>query len=144
MSPVFPPNLLLHGSEFKNIKLYKILNANLKHFNYTYKEGLNELDGEFYPFGDCEAGGFYVTDNPEMWIGMGTHIASVTLPDNAKVWTGGCKYKIDGSGEYSISVSVTCNMYGCYTTKSTCVRSHSSRTFNPYFSTVMERLEILV
>lgn len=89
---------LLTGTDFKDIKLYKILANDFKHYNYIYKEGLNELptDEPFDPSGDCKAGGLYVTDEPEHWMQMGTLIADVTLPPDAKVWTGShAKYKVD-------------------------------------------------
>lgn len=54
------------------------------------------LEQKFNPSGECEPGGFYVTDRPELWISIGTLIASVTLPHDALVWTqNGDKYKVD-------------------------------------------------
>lgn len=86
---------LLRGSDLKGVKLYKILRWDLTHFGFVYKEGWNELQQAFNPSGDCEPGGLYITGHPELWIMMGTKIASVTLPDDAQVWKGNDKYKVD-------------------------------------------------
>lgn len=77
---------LRKGSDFKDVNLFKILHEGLTHHGYTYKEGLNVLDGKFRPQGDCEPGGLYVTAYPERWLQFGTLIAPVTLQDDAQVW----------------------------------------------------------
>lgn len=88
---------LRKGSDFKDVKLFKVLHKDLKHHDYTYKKGLNVLKGTFYPHGECEAGGLYVTDRPECWIRFGTLLAPVTLPVDAQVWATPetSKYKVD-------------------------------------------------
>lgn len=90
-----PEGRLLRGSELAGVKLYKILKSNLTHFGFTYKEGLNELQEPFNPSGDCDPGGLYITEHPELWIMMGLYVASVILPDDAQVWKGSDKYKVD-------------------------------------------------
>lgn len=77
---------LRKGSDFKDVKLFKILRKDLTHYGYAYKEGLNVLEGKFHPEGDCQPGGFYITQHPERWIALGTLLAPVTLPDDAQVW----------------------------------------------------------
>lgn len=81
---------LLSGSDMKDIRLYKILRTDLTHHGYTYKEGWNELpkDEKFNPSGDCQPGGFYITNRPEDWIAIGEKMAEVTLPADAMIWTG--------------------------------------------------------
>ena len=50
------------GIEFKkkygNI-FYKILNNDLTHKNFTFKEGINIDTNEFNPSGSCSEGGIY-------------------------------------------------------------------------------------
>lgn len=90
-------SVLLKGSDLKEVKLFKILNAELKHHDHQYTEGLNVLRGEFCPMGTCQAGGLYVTDEPHRYIFFGTLIAPVTLPDDARVWVTpeNRQYKVD-------------------------------------------------
>lgn len=85
----------MQGSDLKDVKLYKILNSTLKHYDHQYTLGLNVLTGDFSPYGNCGAGGLYITDKPHRWIGSGTLIATVTLPDDAQVWATRDKYKVN-------------------------------------------------
>lgn len=95
MTDIYAPGQLLRGSDFKDVKLYKILNDSMTHYGFHYKMGLNTLEEKFNPSGDCDDGGLYITAHPYHWIMMGTHIASVTLPNDALVWTGNIKMKVN-------------------------------------------------
>lgn len=83
---------LLRGSDFKDVKLFKVLNNNTKPHECSYKEGhnvlerLSAMERKFLSQEDIEYGGFHVTDRPECWIRFETLIAPVTLPDDALVW----------------------------------------------------------
>lgn len=58
---------VLSGAEFNARvvpqagKLYKLLFGNLKHRNFQYRLGLNQLVQPFNPTGRCSAGGLYFT-----------------------------------------------------------------------------------
>lgn len=89
--------MLKKGSDLKHVQLFKILRADLKHYDHEYKEGLNVLKGTFSPSGDCKPGGLYVTSQPHLWTEYGDLISPVTLPEDAQVWItpGTDKYKVD-------------------------------------------------
>jgi hypothetical protein len=70
---------------------YKLLRPDLIHYDFIYKEGLNELSEPFNPGLECGSGGLYYSDqdnifkylelysyDPDLLIGI------VSLPDNAK------------------------------------------------------------
>jgi len=84
---------------------YKLLNPDLKHYNFTYKEGLNELSEPFNPDPLCKSGGLYFSDQDNIfkWIELYDYnpdllIACVTLPEDAQfitIYTYKKKYKSD-------------------------------------------------
>ena len=67
---------------------YKILNEQENHNGYQYKAGLNILNEPFNRSGDCEPGGFYITDLEHIacFLGYGTKIAEIELPENTKIY----------------------------------------------------------
>jgi hypothetical protein len=78
---------------------FKILNENLIHYGFQYKEGLNVDTVPFDPTGTCKAGGLYFSDREHIvkFLHYGTKIATVTVPDDARVYTDpkGSKWKAD-------------------------------------------------
>lgn len=85
---------LLRGSDVK-VRLWKILNSNMIHYNYKYHVGLNVLKETFNPSGDCKSGGLYVTWCPWRYLSYGAQIAEVKLPLDAQVWASDDKLKTD-------------------------------------------------
>jgi hypothetical protein len=75
----------------------KILTKDLVHFNFQYKEGLNIDTVPFNPTGSCQPGGLYFTtmENVFNYLYYGTKIADVEIPDDAKVYDEGDKWKAD-------------------------------------------------
>jgi hypothetical protein len=79
---------------------YKLLAADMRHHDFTYKEGLNVDHVQFYPFHQCLPGGLYFTDFkhlPAWYRSSWTLIADVTLPPEAQVYAEPCgtKWKAD-------------------------------------------------
>ena len=78
---------------------YKVLESNLNHHSFQFKEGLNVDSVPFNPFGDCGPGGLYFTDkiNVLNWASQlsYTKVADVTVPDDARVIQGKNKWKAD-------------------------------------------------
>ena len=79
--------------------LIKFLKSNFNHNGFIYKPGLNILKEPFQAFGSCKPGGLYFTDIRfhYKWKEFGIIMASVTLPEDAKVYQEPCgtKYKAD-------------------------------------------------
>lgn len=78
----------------------KLLNYDLKHFNFTYKKGLNIDHNPFNPKGSCEKGGLYFTTKEHMFhypLRNYKYIANVEIPNDAKVYNkpDGNKWKAD-------------------------------------------------
>lgn len=77
----------------------KILNKDLVHNGFQYREGLNVDSLPFNPTGSCKEGGLYFSDEKHItkFLNCGTKIAIVTLPDDAKVYADpvGDKWKAD-------------------------------------------------
>ena len=77
----------------------KILNANMKHVDFVYQEGLNIDKLPFNPSGTCKSGGLYYTnlENMAKFIEYGTQIADVIVPADAQVYADpkGDKWKAD-------------------------------------------------
>ncbi|NBX75063.1 MAG: hypothetical protein EBQ92_00715 [Proteobacteria bacterium] len=93
-------NITFTGKEFneiyKNVIFYKFLRDDLKHFDYTYKNGLNIDPVPFYPFGKCQAGGMYFCEEMRspIYIGCyGKYYSTVTIPDDAFVCVENYKFK---------------------------------------------------
>lgn len=102
---------VMTGAEFNrsmaNTKLYKLLNGNLKHYDYTYEpNALNGLDktGEvFNPDPNCKPGGLYFTmesmilkfTSCVMWSPVAPLIVRVEIPDDGQISIGTHKCKTD-------------------------------------------------
>jgi hypothetical protein len=70
---------------------YKLLRHDLKHYDFTYTEGLNVLKQPFNPDLKCSEGGLYFSDldNIFKWIWIYDYnpdilIACVCLPEDAQ------------------------------------------------------------
>jgi hypothetical protein len=79
---------------------YKFLAGDLRHYDFTYKEGLNVDHVPFNPNGDCEPGGLYYTtfEHLPRWYSFNWPlIADVTIPADARVYAEPCgmKWKAD-------------------------------------------------
>ncbi len=68
------------------LKLDKIFNLKGIHYHYKHKVGENKLKQKFRPSGNCQDGGFYGTWQPEHWLHKGNRIATISFPDNARVY----------------------------------------------------------
>ena len=94
---------VLSGKEFNahcvqnGLKLYKALHSNMTHYKFRYQIGLNCLRDHFNPYGECEPGGLYFADQHHIfrWLNTGSHLATVTIPDDAQVCFQKDKYKAD-------------------------------------------------
>lgn len=69
-------------------KYYKVLNADLKHYDFQYKTGLNIDHVPFNPKGLCQPGGLYYTDakNIAKFLDYGCYLANVKIPTDAKIY----------------------------------------------------------
>jgi len=76
---------------------WKVLRADLKHYGFQYREGLNIDTVHFNPSGECLPGGLYYTDtyNIPFFFHYGTKIARVTIPKGTRVHHEGNKSKAD-------------------------------------------------
>ena len=90
------------GFEFnkicKNIKFYKVLNNNLKHYGFTYKLGLNIDKEPFDPTKTCSKGGLYFCNEPNCCIYFdkyGTKLALIEIPDDARIYVEFGRFKAD-------------------------------------------------
>jgi hypothetical protein len=95
--------------KFPNFVPYKVLRNDMRHYDYTYKLGLNVIK----PFNiqeHCSAGGFYVTDkdNLELYLNYGENIATISLPDTALIYLENNKIKVN---ELIIENMVTISEY---------------------------------
>ncbi len=89
---------VLIGKDFKNwidqftderaSIIIKRLAKNRKHYDYTYKSGLNILNKTFVSSGQCKDGGLYVTDDihKDQYEGNGIEWRFVGIPDWALVY----------------------------------------------------------
>jgi hypothetical protein len=75
----------------------KIFNKNLKHNEFTYKEGLNIDHIPFNPTGTCKEGGLYFCEanDVHLYLNYGTLMADVEIPPGAQVYHGSNKLKAD-------------------------------------------------
>lgn len=76
---------------------YKRINLNYKHFDFTYKHGLNIDHIKFNPMGKCNPGGLYFSDIDKilLYIYTDCYICKVTIPDDAYVYIEDYKFKAD-------------------------------------------------
>jgi ankyrin repeat protein len=66
---------------------YKILNKEEKHYDLQYQTGLNIDPVQFDPSGNCKPGGIYFAKEDILaFLGYGSWIRKVTLPENAQVY----------------------------------------------------------
>ena len=83
---------------YKNVKFYKFLRNNLHHFNFTYQLGLNVDFVPFNPTSECSKGGLYFCEESNCHLyyqSYGTKIATVKIPDDARVYVESDKFKAD-------------------------------------------------
>lgn len=94
----------MRGKEFNDLiksignpKLLKVLNEEKIHHGFQYEMGLNIDTKEFYPYGDCCAGGLYFTTENDIcdYLWFGTEIAVIEIPDDARVYIEKKKFKSD-------------------------------------------------
>ena len=88
----------LKGSEFVNYygdKFYKITNEDEEHYNYKYRDGLNEDINTFNPNGENELGGLYFTniDNIFDYMNYGINVREVIIPNDASVYVENKSFK---------------------------------------------------
>jgi hypothetical protein len=81
-------------------QFYKLLSDDLRHYDFTYHEGLNVDTLPFDPSGSCRPGGLYYTTLehlPRWYSRCWPLIADVYLPPEARVYVepGGTKWKAD-------------------------------------------------
>lgn len=73
---------------------YKIMREDCIHHGFQYKTGLNIDKIRFSPRGSCKPGGMYFTcRNILSYIDYGPYICKVTIPDGAKIYCEGGKFK---------------------------------------------------
>ena len=95
------PQKNMTGSEFKKhfegSRFVKILNQEENHHGFQYKDGLCQLVQDFCPSGSCQPGGLYFTtlDSSDEFFSFGNHARVLEIPDKARVWPEGNKYKAD-------------------------------------------------
>lgn len=83
--------------------LVKLTNETENHNGFQFQNGLNVDIVPFYPKGQCKRGGIYFidADNINNWlsynsnVGEMIHIRNVTIPDDARVYIKGEKFKAD-------------------------------------------------
>ena len=78
-------------------KLFKILNNNLCHYGFKYKEGYNIDTVMFNPSYECQPGGLYFCEERFLFdfINYGTKIATVEILDDARVYVENRKFKVN-------------------------------------------------
>jgi len=93
MSSLKERDNLFTGSEFKQkygTEFYKMMNYDLRHYDFQYTEGLNVDTVEFDPTGSCKAGGLYFSKcgSSLRWCRTmeAFKIALVEIPDDANVY----------------------------------------------------------
>lgn len=92
---------ILSGEEFNklycNKDFYKCINPGYKHYNFTYKHGLNIDILPFQPIKECLSGGLYFTefDKLFMYIDSKCYICKIIIPDDAYVYIEKNKFKAD-------------------------------------------------
>jgi hypothetical protein len=79
------------------IRYVKILNKDLNHNSFQYKEGINIDTIPFNPKGSCSAGGLYFAKVSDIYLyfNYGMYIADIELLPDSKVYDEGNKLKTD-------------------------------------------------
>lgn len=79
------------------VKYFKILNEKLNHNRFQYKEGLNIDTVPFNTKEYCGPGGLHFTNKKNIfhYLHLGTLIADVKIPNNAKVYKYETAWKVD-------------------------------------------------
>jgi len=73
--------------ERENMEYYKIFNEKENHNGFQFKEGLNILEEEWNPSGNCTSGGFYIAkEDIFAFLNYGPWIRKITLPKDAMVY----------------------------------------------------------
>jgi len=92
----------INGAKFNKIyhqtKFYKFLYDDLIHHDFHYKLGLNVDHVPFKPYGLCSSGGLYFCEQSKChmyWNRYGTKLGIVEIPDDARVYIEGNKFKTD-------------------------------------------------
>lgn len=99
ITPVIPAWRYITGREFnktvKRVQYYKLTLSGEIHQGFAYREGLNIDSEEFVPLPDCPGLHFTEEQCVNLWVNfyrrLGTPLIyrrSVTVPDDAKVYTG--------------------------------------------------------
>ena len=85
------------NEKYKDTEFYKILQDNLTHYGFTYRQGLNIDTNKFNPFRKCQFGGLYFTtiDHILSFSNYGNKISLVRIPDDANVYAEKYKFKAD-------------------------------------------------
>ena len=100
---------VLTGAQFNErarntgTKMFKVLNSDFIHNNYTYKlhalNDLSQLGEQFDPDPNCTPGGLYFCAESDILVWLctmdGQLIAPVEIPDDAQVSVGDSKFKTD-------------------------------------------------
>ena len=83
---------------YKNTKLYKFLNNDLKHYDFEYKLGLNIDTEQFNPMNKCSKGGLYFCEESDNYMhctSYGSKLALIEIPNDARVYIEDHKFKAD-------------------------------------------------
>ncbi len=93
--------MALSGKQFKEQypgSYYKFLRADLTHYGFTYKLGLNIDTKKFTPSGNCKEGGLYFFNDlkfADRFYMYGPKLGVVEIPDDALVYVENTKFKAD-------------------------------------------------
>jgi hypothetical protein len=82
-------------NKFPDYIPYKVIRADMRHYDYTYKLGLNVIKN-FTTNEHCSAGGFYVTNKNKIYsfLEYGDNIAKISLPDTSLIYLENNKIKV--------------------------------------------------
>jgi hypothetical protein len=70
---------------FENKMYFKVLNETLKQHNFQYQLGLN-IDSNLFDDKECQNGLHFCTlENVPRWLGYGSKLAFVSIPEDAKI-----------------------------------------------------------
>jgi hypothetical protein len=80
---------------YKDTKFYKITNESECHYNFQYKDGLNEDFIKFNPSGYCNPGGLYFTELNKIgyYLEYGCNIREVKILDDSLIYIENNKFK---------------------------------------------------
>lgn len=90
--------MAINGFDFKQQfghRFYKFIKSDMKHYQFTYKLGLNVDTVPFNPTSTCKAGGLYFTNfaNLANFQMYGSQIGIIEIPDDAQVYIEENKFK---------------------------------------------------